>query len=203
MRAWLAIGVLAAGCERIAGLHDLHGVQPGTDARLDADVDAEVASCNGMLDMPANEGATHTNGDGDPVTYTANPPASGTHYPDWAKWNRTYPTAIPRGYWVHNLEHSGVVFLYNCSDCQQEIDRVSAVIAAMPNDAMCGGSPRVRALITPDPMLPTDVRWAAVSWDHRYVASCLNVMELTAFAAMDRANAPEPDQCAEGAYPAN
>jgi hypothetical protein len=203
MRAWLAIAIAAAGCEQIAGLHDLHGVQPVIDAELDADVDADVPSCYGTLDMPANEGAAHSTSDGDPVTYNANPPASGTHYPDWAKWGRTYPVAIPRGYWVHNLEHAGVVFLYNCTDCQDEIDRVTALINAMADDATCAGSPRVRALITPDPMLPTAVRWAALWWDHRYVASCLNIPELTAFAAMDRLGAPEPTQCTEGAYPVN
>ncbi|MEO8554417.1 MAG: DUF3105 domain-containing protein, partial [Kofleriaceae bacterium] len=194
MRAWLAIVFVAAGCERLAGLHDLHGVQPQADAELDAEVDADVPTCNGMLDMPANEGAMHTTNDGDLVSYNANPPASGTHYPDWAKWGRTYATEIPRGYWIHNLEHAGVVFLYNCTDCQDEIDRVTAVMNAIADDSMCSGSPRVRALVTPDAMLPTDVRWAALSWNHRYVASCLNVPELTTFAGMDRFSAPEPEQ---------
>lgn len=195
--------ILIAGCEQIAGLHDLHGVQPQDDADIDAMIgsDGSMPACNGSVDMPTNEGAAHTTNDGDPVSYSANPPASGTHYPDWAKWNRVYTTPIPRGYWVHNLEHAGVVFLYNCTDCQDEIDQVTALMTAMTDDATCAGSPRVRAIITPDPMLPSGVRWAATSWDHRYVASCLNVAELTTFAAMDRLTAPEPTQCAEGAFP--
>src|SRR4051812_24518051 len=51
--------------------------------------------------------------EGSPITWTSNPPTSGSHYPIWAEFDEHYDT-LDRGYWVHDLEHGAVVFAYRC-----------------------------------------------------------------------------------------
>ncbi len=95
-----------------------------------------------------------------PVSYTTNPPSSGSHYPSWAAF-KTYAAPVPWGFLVHSLEHGAVVVVYNCpSGCPHEVATAQAWIDALPTDANCGARPRV--VLAPDPSL--DVRWAATAW---------------------------------------
>src|SRR5438309_1483095 len=57
-----------------------------------------------------NEGWTHVP-EGSAIAYRHNPPASGPHYPVWARY-RIHAQVVPRGYWVHDLEHGALVLLY-------------------------------------------------------------------------------------------
>src|SRR5688572_604862 len=57
-----------------------------------------------------NEGWMHV-AEGSAVSYASNPPASGPHYPVWARYE-AFSTAVGRGYWVHNVEHGAAVLLY-------------------------------------------------------------------------------------------
>ena len=54
-----------------------------------------------------NEGWVHVV-EGSQVTYRHNPPASGPHYPVWARY-QSYTSAVARPYWVHNVEHGAIV----------------------------------------------------------------------------------------------
>jgi hypothetical protein len=186
----------ASGCASLVGLDDVRIA--GTDAGPDASTDTPVPTCNGTITMPMNEGAAHVT-DFSPVTYIANPPTSGTHYDGWARWDRVYADAVPQGFWVHNLEHGGIVFLYSCTDCQPEVDQLAAVMASMPPDEDCVAPITRRALVTPDPLIA--VRIAAVAWDVSYTAGCVNEPELRAFAAAHSGFGPEPQQCQEGQFP--
>ncbi len=47
------------------------------------------------------------------VTYSSNPPTSGTHFPLWAK-RGVYPKIFSDGYQIHSLEHGYIVMSYNC-----------------------------------------------------------------------------------------
>ncbi len=51
--------------------------------------------------------------EGSAVHWDYNPPSSGPHYPSPAPWGPYFSGLVP-GTWVHNLEHGGVVILYNC-----------------------------------------------------------------------------------------
>jgi hypothetical protein len=51
--------------------------------------------------------------EGSVIHYDINPPSSGPHYPTPASWG-VYPQALATGTWVHNLEHGGIVVLYQC-----------------------------------------------------------------------------------------
>src|SRR5262245_8086029 len=70
-----------------------------------------VAGCT--TQPVANECWIHV-AEGSVINYAHNPPASGPHYPVWARYQE-HNTVVARGYWVHNLEHGGVVFLYRPS----------------------------------------------------------------------------------------
>ena len=50
---------------------------------------------------------------GSHVNYVHNPPASGDHWPWPATWG-VHNEVLAREWWVHNLEHQGIVLLYNC-----------------------------------------------------------------------------------------
>jgi hypothetical protein len=96
------------------------------------------------------------------VSYPDEPPAGGPHYPNWAAF-RSYSLPIPRGFWVHDLEHGGVVFSYNCPNgCEAEVAQVQALIDALPADPLCPAAAPRRVVLTPDPLL--DVRWGVSAW---------------------------------------
>ena len=70
------------------------------------------------------------------IEWSSNPPATGSHYWVWARWNRAYTDPVPRGHYVHNLEHGGVVLLYNCPDgCADDIAGLQAVLDALPAES--------------------------------------------------------------------
>src|SRR5262245_26738068 len=110
------LSVTAGGCE--PQIED----PPGKDAKADK-TDAIVdtrrgpyhpdASCLVTIDEPPQAQAFHVDeldeaGVLTQLMFMSNPPAGGPHYPRWAHWMTMfmqYPTPIPRGYWIHNLEH--------------------------------------------------------------------------------------------------
>lgn len=142
------------------------------------------AKCHIEIDTPALLDSPHVAID-TPVAYNSNPPASGPHYPIWAAFQE-YQTPVDRRYYVHDLEHGAVVLLYNCaakdagSDCAANVAGLRAAVASIPNDPLCAGTEvRVRAIITPDPLL--DVPLAVVAWGWTYKADCLDQPSLNAF----------------------
>ena len=121
-----------------------------------------------------------------PLTYGTNPPSSGNHYPIWAAY-QMYDRAIPRGFWVHSMEHGAVVFSYNCpGGCADEVAAVQAFIEGLPAD--CGANTR-RVILTPDPDL--DVRFAASAWGYTLRANCFDHDSFSAFFTEHYNHAPE------------
>ena len=114
------------------------------------------------------------------ISYADNPPAGGDHYPVWAAF-QSYGFAVPRGFWVHDLEHGAVVYAYNCPDgCSDEVATVQGLIDALPTDSTCDGEgvPR-RVVLTPDPLL--DVRWGVSAWGHTLRAKCVDAERFRLF----------------------
>src|SRR5688500_9994024 len=129
---------------------------------------ADAGPCNTRISEPPLQGGMHVQL-GEPINWPTNPPASGPHYPAWARWAESYDDPIDRGFWVHNLEHGGVVFLYNCPEgCDADLAALEAAVQALPPDERCVPPPEARWIVTPDPLLPPDVKIAAVSWGHIY-----------------------------------
>ena len=127
-------------------------------------------------------------------SYSHNPPASGPHYPIWARY-RAYDTVVPRGYYVHNLEHGGVALLHRPDAPADVIAALRAAYDALPDDPACGHK---RALLTVDPELDDLV--AIVAADVVFEATCVARDAILAFVAEHRGHGPE-DVCAEGSDP--
>jgi len=140
-----------------------------------------------------NEGWLHVP-EGFAVTYASNPPASGPHYPVWLRWQE-YAEPQARGYWVHNLEHGGIVFLYRPDAPGNVIAEHTAAYRALPSDALCGHK---RALLTPDPQLP----WAAAVVAANFVLRAENTSQqvIHEFALAHRGRGPE-QVCDQGTRP--
>ncbi len=113
------------------------------------------------------------------LDYPDNPPAGGNHYNIWAAF-QTFSFPVPRGFWVHDLEHGGIVYTYNCADgCPDEVAAMQALIDALPSDPLCAGDPLHRVVLTPDPLL--DARWGASAWGHTLRADCVDIDRFTQF----------------------
>ncbi len=166
---------------------------PGTDAGSDAAPGSDAGKCTMIESAVANEGWAHV-AEGTATTYAHNPPASGNHYAPWARYE-VFATAIPRGYWVHNIEHGGIVLLYNPGASAATIADLTAAWTAIPDDPACAHR---RALLTPD--LELDDTVAVVAADWVLEGPCVDQAAILAFVTAHRAMAPE-DVCTPGTYP--
>ena len=167
------------------------------------------ASCPIVIDSPPLLDSPHVAID-TPVSYNSNPPSSGPHYPIWAAF-REYDKPVDRRYYVHDLEHGAVVLAYNCekaassdggsSDagvaaCESTVASLRTAIAAIPDDPMCSGEGvRVRAVLTPDPLL--DVPIAVAAWGFIYRAQCIDMRSLVDFVKSNYGKGTEA-LCANG-----
>jgi len=130
-----------------------------------------------------------------PLDYPDNPPAGGHHYPVWAAF-QSFSFVVPRGFWVHDLEHGAVVYSYHCADgCPDEVASVQALIDALPSDPLCSGDPARRVVLVPDPLL--DVRWGLSAWGHTLRADCVDADRFTQFYLNHFGTGPE-QLCAQG-----
>ncbi|MFO7177913.1 MAG: DUF3105 domain-containing protein [Pseudomonadota bacterium] len=129
------------------------------------------------------------------LTFSSNPPSSGKHYPSWAAF-REFTEPVPRGYWVHSIEHGAVAILYHCSDCASELEAARAMIDALPEEASCAGTGAARRVVmTPDPLL--DVRWAAAAWGFTLRSDCFEPEVFRDFVLEHIGRGPE-DTCSPG-----
>lgn len=140
-----------------------------------------------------NEGFTHVN-EGSALSYQHNPPASGPHYPVWARYAE-YSAPLARGYWVHNLEHGAVVFLYRPDTASATVDALRGVYRSLPPDPECGIP---RALFTPDPLMTRPI--AVVAWDFVLDSDIVEPSAILDFVQSHRGNGRE-DICEGGTRP--
>ena len=147
--------------------------------------DAGVCGCGPGIDSPANEGGQHV-AEPSTVSYRANPPASGPHWPMWQEPWGAYPMGLPRERWVHNLEHGGVALLYNCpTGC----DDVVAQLTALRDSTRPDRFNAQRILIVPDAVMPHRV--AAVAWGWRWQGETVDAATVRCFIDARYDRAPE------------
>jgi hypothetical protein len=165
-----------------------------------------MGSCQAVVEQQGIEGASHV-AVCTVIDYGTNPPSSGDHYPVWGAY-KTYTSAIPEGFWVHDLEHGGVVITYNCagpqlgaSECAGEVAAAQQMIDALPPDPACvqlaEGVSR-RMVMTPDPKL--DVPFAASAWGWTLRAHCFDPTVFREFALAHYDMGPE-SFCNDGEDP--
>ena len=159
---WLALGLLAlVGCMQTSpppadnssnndngSANDNVNTNGGVQLRVD-------------LEIP-NEGASHVQ-TGTQVTYVANPPASGTHWPSPAAAG-FYESAVEEEAWVHSLEHGYIVVLYDCDGaCDPAlIEALQDLLETAPPSTVFGFA---KIVITPYEGLPEPALITAVAWD--------------------------------------
>lgn len=186
IRSFLGLGALLGVT---LGLLGAPGCEEAADGDTDADSDTdfcitaravEVEGCAAIIgEGGCSEGRDHVP-EGGELRFDANPPHSGAHYPETEFWG-IHSTAVARGTWVHNLEHGGIVLLYNCSDCDAEV--------AMLRDVMME-RPELRVMLTEDPEL-TESRFAAVAWTWSYPFDDIDETSLLCFLDQHEGHAPE------------
>ncbi len=188
---WLrsALVLLLVGCGPVMSTTDGGGDRPLSTTSLDG-------GCAITVESWALGAGTHVPV-GTEIVWPSNPPSSGAHFPVWAAYQE-FTTPVPRGYWVHSLEHGAVALLSNCAlvngDCAPVHEALRQASASVPDDPKCSGV-RVRTVITPDPLLTEPV--VAVSWGFIYRAQCVDLPSLSAFVKSHYAQGPE-DTCAAG-----
>jgi plasmid stabilization system protein ParE len=141
----------------------------------------------------ANEGWAHVT-EGSAISYQHSPPASGPHYPVWLRYEE-YASAQARGYWVHNLEHGAVVFLYRPDAPAATVSALRDVFRTLADDPQCG---HPRALMNPDPAMPRAVAVVAADWILE--GDTVDGQAIRDFVAQHRNHAPE-NICEDGAQP--
>jgi len=141
----------------------------------------DIEGCGEVLGQPyCSEGQRHVDV-GTDIDWLTDPPQSGPHFPSWEAWGE-HMEPVERGYWVHNLEHGGIVLLYNCPDgCEADLEVLRAVVTARPD---------ARLLLTPDANLQ-DTRFAAASWTWVHRFDTTDPDELLCFVDQHFNHAPE------------
>jgi hypothetical protein len=119
--------------------------------------------------------AMHVDG---PIDYPDPPPAGGPHNGCWSAWG-VHEAPVADENWVHNLEHGGVVLLYNCSaGCADAIESLGAFVEKHD-----------MTLLTEYPDMKT--RFAVVAWGYRLQSDTLDLDALQAFYVAHVDQAPE------------
>lgn len=167
------------------------GAGGGAGGAAGAPTIGPLGPCNAFITEQPLASATHVPVC-TPIPYATNPPSSGPHYPIPA-FQKTYDVPVPRGFWVHNMEHGAVVFSHHCpSGCADQVAAAQAVIDAYPTDPACtdtdAGAPR-RILMLPDPEL--DVPFAASAWGWTLRADCFDPVVFGDFLKEHYGKAPE------------
>lgn len=138
---------------------------------------SNAATEGDLLGVPvADEGRTHV-AEGSAISYKHNPPASGPHYPSPKPWG-IYTDTVPPGYWVHDLEHGGVVVLYDCpSGCSQVVTALQQAFTTFPKDKYN----EVKLVATPYSGLPKGTQVMAVAWDYQKSYASFDTQKLLTF----------------------
>lgn len=152
------------------------------DAGFEATTTMPDAACNVVVQTYAPDPANHVP-EGTPITYSTNPPSSGSHYPIWANFLE-YNAPVADGYLVHSLEHGAVLLTYDCDPnaCSPPagvLEALRAVRNAVPTDPLCDPAIRVRVILAPRPA--NDVPVAASAWGATYKADCVDAPSLSKF----------------------
>jgi len=72
--------------------------------------------------------------DGQPIQYDHHPPNHGNHYGTPMPWG-VYDSPVQEGRFVHNMEHGGIVVLYNCpTGCADTVNQLKGLMNGLPRD---------------------------------------------------------------------
>lgn len=110
--------------------------------------------------------------------YKTYPPSSGVHYGNYLEWG-LYKQEVPPEYWVHSLEHGGIVILFNCKylpDCDKAKSALETFWDNAPPDAKFGN---IKILITPNSKITNAI--TALAWGYQLDLTSLDESTLLKF----------------------
>jgi hypothetical protein len=170
------------------------------DVAVESHCEPPVGACDSSVCAPDLRDGVHVELCSH-IDFETNPPTSGPHYPLWADF-AVYDNPVPRGLYLHSMEHGAVVLAYNCAlasgDCQTLVDALVALREGFGQDQDCVAPTLNRIVVTPDPQL--DVAFAAAAWGHSLRASCVDEALTRGFIEQSYGQAPE-DFCTAGVDP--
>ena len=147
----------------------------------------------GGVQTIADEGRGHVTRP-ERVTYKHQPPSSGQHYNDSGAprpWGAVQTALLPEEY-VHNLEHGGIVLVYQCSgsECDSDFQAAQSLFSQLPKEPAFN---EVKFLSTPyQDMKP---QAALLAWDHEQDFTGIpSLSDATAFYQQFVDQAPEKAQ---------
>jgi hypothetical protein len=117
--------------------------------------------------------------DTQPVTADPNghyPPTFGNHY-DTPRPPRMYDSPVPEGNFVHDLEHGGIVVLYNCpSGCPDLVSQLRGLLTSLPRDSQFN---EVKLVVAPDSKIEHQL--AVLAWDYELDLDTFDAGTIRAF----------------------
>jgi hypothetical protein len=84
-------------------------------------------------------------------------------------WNRVYDAPVLRGFYLHNLEHGGIMLSYKCESADESEECAAAEQRLIDLAAEFGQN---RIFISPDPDQPE--MFAVRAWRWAFSSDCLN-----------------------------
>ncbi|HEY8694072.1 MAG TPA: DUF3105 domain-containing protein [Chloroflexota bacterium] len=104
------------------------------------------------------------------------PPVFGNHY-DTPRPLGVYDSPIPEGNFIHDLEHGGIVILYNCpSGCPDEVSQFRGLLTSLPRSAQFN---QVKLVVSPNAKI--DHHIALLAWDYQQDLDSFDATAIRAF----------------------
>jgi hypothetical protein len=152
-----------------------------------------VAHPENVGQVVADEGSRNHVPGGTQVTYKNQPPTSGPHYAqtDGAPVAWQYIGTLQPELWVHNLEHGGIVLLYNCpSGCDDLVKQLTTYVnSIVPADPKYG---EYKIVMSPYGLGMGTHRVAVLAWDRIEFLEGYNQAKITEFYEARVDQGPEP-----------
>lgn len=182
---WLVAGV---GLLVVVVLIAVAGNTPATGAPSTPAARTPSPGALGAEVRVADQGGTHIK-PGDPhAPYNSVPPTSGPHYETAAPWTSPSISPLPEELWIHNLEHSGIVALYNCpGGCPDLVKKLEDFRRTGPRSKF--GFVKMLVL----PYEKTDTQLTLVAWNYYLKLADYDENALREFVLAHQDKGPEPN----------
>ncbi len=167
MRKYALFGIVAAVVIGIAAVFAVNKQSSAPQAVPGEQHVPDPLTAQGQLYTHIDEGT--------PIQYDSYPPVFGNHYPTPKAW-QAYDSPVLEGYFVHNLEHGGIVALYHCpSGCPDVVNQLKNLYTTLPQDKFN----EVKLLVSPYDKETHQI--AMLAWDYRLEMDTLDLNLVKAF----------------------
>ena len=132
--------------------------------------------------MHPSQGSTHIAAGAAHEPYNTNPPTSGPHYENWARWG-VYDAPLIDEQLVHNLEHGGIVVHYNCPNgCPELVTQLKDLLAS-----------ERKVILAPRTNPGVPCRITLTAWQYLDCFDDFDAGRIKAFISAHRSQPPAPE----------